>query len=298
MKILDELFFKEILEIKDLEWTPSLNLFTGILFDELKNLAGFKIREDNLTHEEREEIAKEHYKKHVEETTDEVLPYPKSFSWIDMEGVDYMTPVKNQGFCSSCTAFGSLAAAETMGKLKHKLELNLSEAQLFFKSPGFGPGDSDKLHNCKTGWYVDEALDYLQQTGVVSEKEYPYDLEDKKRPLPDGWQNRVTKITGYKKITDIKAMKSWIHQHGPLIAGMNLHIDILFYGKGIYSPVLGPAVGGHCVCVVGYSDDYNAWLCKNSWSDNWGESGYFWIKYGECGIDKEMWGIEDIIPAK
>lgn len=296
MKILDELFFNDLKKIKGMEWTPSLNLFSGLLFDELQNLAGFKIKEENLSHKEREEIAKENYKKHSVETENEILPYPKSFSWLDKGGNDYMTPVKNQGFCSSCTAFGSLAAAEVIGKLRHKTELNLSEGQLFFKSPGFGPGSSNDKHNCLTGWYVDEALDYLQSTGVVSEEEFPYNLEDKKRELPNGWENRVTKITGYKKLTDHKAMKSWIHTKSPLIAGMSLHADILLYGRGIYSPVLGHEVGGHCVCVVGYSDDYGAWLCKNSWSNNWGENGYFWIKYGECGIDAEMWGIEDIIP--
>ena len=44
-------------------------------------------------------------------------------------------------------------------------------------------------------------------------------------------------------------------------------------------------VGGHIVAVVGYDDAEQYWICKNSWGSEWGENGYFKIKYGECKID-------------
>ena len=31
--------------------------------------------------------------------------------------------------------------------------------------------------------------------------------------------------------------------------------------------------------LVGYDDDRRAWLVRNSWGPNWGESGHVWIDY-------------------
>jgi hypothetical protein len=39
------------------------------------------------------------------------------------------------------------------------------------------------------------------------------------------------------------------------------------------------------VTIVGYDDGQQCWICKNSWGPGWGESGFFRIGYGECGID-------------
>ncbi len=66
---------------------------------------------------------------------------------------------------------------------------------------------------------------------------------------------------------------------------------ILFYRKGIFINQTDNPLGGHCVCCIGYDDDKEAWLCKNSWGDQWGDGGFFWIKYGDSSIDDEMWGI-------
>ena len=47
----------------------------------------------------------------------------------------------------------------------------------------------------------------------------------------------------------------------------------------------------HAVTLVGYGHDTESdkdyWTCKNSWGENWGESGYFRIKRGSgtCGIN-------------
>ena len=38
-------------------------------------------------------------------------------------------------------------------------------------------------------------------------------------------------------------------------------------------------LGGHAVICVGYSDRRRSFLIRNSWGDEWGEGGYFWMPY-------------------
>ena len=47
----------------------------------------------------------------------------------------------------------------------------------------------------------------------------------------------------------------------------------------------GNLAGGHCVVLIGYDDGQGCWIARNSWGAGWGDSGYFRIAYGECGIE-------------
>ena len=50
---------------------------------------------------------------------------------------------------------------------------------------------------------------------------------------------------------------------------------------------------GHAICIVGWDDDFSkdnfeikpehdgAWIAVNSWSENWGDQGYFYISYDD-----------------
>ena len=64
-----------------------------------------------------------------------------------------------------------------------------------------------------------------------------------------------------------------------------------FYSGGIYEPS-GDFLGYHLVTIVGYNDDPGYWICKNSWGSNWGENGWFRIKYDVCEIEEETVYLE------
>jgi len=59
---------------------------------------------------------------------------PPYFSWRDVDGVDYVTPVKNQAPAPTCEAYALVAVLET--KMQYKLgkiyNPDLSEAHLYF----------------------------------------------------------------------------------------------------------------------------------------------------------------------
>jgi len=64
------------------------------------------------------------------------------------------------------------------------------------------------------------------------------------------------------------------------------------YAGGVYQHVSGRVEGGHAVKILGWGTDagVNYWLCANSWGPKWGESGFFRIKQGDCGIDEATYG--------
>ena len=72
----------------------------------------------------------------------------------------------------------------------------------------------------------------------------------------------------------------------------DVYADFMSYKGGIYQHVSGSRQGGHAIKIIGYGKEGNVeyWICANSWGPAWGESGYFRIAFGQCGIDKTVVG--------
>ena len=58
---------------------------------------------------------------------------------------------------------------------------------------------------------------------------------------------------------------------------------MLAYKGGVFNEKTEGKVG-HVVLLIGWDDDRQAWLVKNSWGEKWGEKGFGWIKYGSNNI--------------
>ncbi len=215
---------------------------------------------------------------------------PASFDWRNVGGKNFITPVRDQGGCGSCVAFGTTAAVEGTFRAQRNdpnLAVDLSEAHLFYcyaKAQG---------RNCGNGWWPTNALD-CYKTGVVDEACFPYTAGDQNCKLCADWQGRLTKITGWHAITSAADMKTWLSTKGPLDTCFTVYDDFFSYKSGVYKHVTGGVAGGHCVCCIGYDDGQGCWICKNSWSAGWGDGGFFRIAYGQCGIDASMWAVEGI----
>ncbi|HEV7241181.1 MAG TPA: C1 family peptidase [Thermoanaerobaculia bacterium] len=218
-----------------------------------------------------------------------------AWDWRNVSGRNFISSVKDQGSCGSCVAFGTAAALDGQARITKNIAvgdangyamLDLSEAQLFYC------GAEPAGFKCSTGWNVPAALTYAQNTGVAPEGSFPYTAGDQPCNLAYGWSSQLTTPSLWSTLNTPAAMQQRISTNGPLITAFIVYEDFFSYSSGVYI-YNGTAdeVGGHCVAVVGYSNALNAWLCKNSWGTGWGMSGYFWIGYGQCGIDALMWNI-------
>jgi C1A family cysteine protease len=210
------------------------------------------------------------------QTEQQTLVLPSSFSWRDINGVDFTTPIRNQAPYPSCESFALVAAIETMVQYKvgYPFGCDLSEAHLFFYSGG----------NIGWGSYPENDTAFLKEYGVPDEACWPYPTDKYQYPLnttsPD-WRNRTVKITDWSYLPeDITAIKTALVTNGPVPSYFLVYQDFLYHEKGIYEHKWGKSRGAHYMAIVGYNDDPGYWIVKNSWGTNYQDNGWVNIKYG------------------
>jgi len=208
---------------------------------------------------------------------------PVRIDWCD-NGGNWVTPVRDQGGCGSCWLFGAMADFESFWMIESGVpnqdDLDFSEQWVL--SCGFPEG-------CGGGW-GDQALDFIIEFGTPDEACFPYVANDDvpcSDACPDVW-DRLVFLETYEPVTPGNVNIEWINaalQYGPVHTNFDVYTDFFWYDGGVYSHVTGDPEAGHIVLIVGYDDDLQAWLAKNSWGPGWGIKGFFWIAYdSNCGF--------------
>jgi C1A family cysteine protease len=55
--------------------------------------------------------------------------------------------------------------------------------------------------------------------------------------------------------------------------------------------------GGHAVLGVGYDDNSKCFIIKNSWGENWGDKGFFYMPYDyitDSDLCADFWVIQTV----
>lgn len=290
---------QQAIQTKGHDWKAGHNHFSGTKEADTKLYGGCEHPNGDADLDRREVAAEANKSQHKAAPSDAV-------NWSDYKGHNYIDPVMDQGKCNSCVAFGTTSAVSARARFTKQLPVDspngkefsrLSPAQMFYciaERTGC---------NCRRGWNIDDALKTIMFQGVVPEDCFPYTSGDQPCKVSSHCKDKLTKIKGYNTCNTIAEMKSQLKDHGPVITSISLFSDLYTYTQGVYVPSgVGKRLGGHCVAVIGFDDEKlykahgkdqkGAWLCKNSWSTRWGEKGFFWIGYGVCGVDSEMWYTE------
>ena len=203
---------------------------------------------------------------------------PSYFDWRDVGGC---TPIKNQGNCGSCWAFGTVAPLECNIKIKTGLTVNLSEQYLVScNREGWG---------CNGGWWAHDyhggptyRTDYCGGVGAVLGSAFPYYAQDVQCdcPYPHSYLIGDWLYVGWgNQIPPVDSIKQAIMDYGPVACAVYADSDFQSYQSGIYDNYSGGGVN-HAVALVGWNDDPGYWILRNSWGTGWGEAGYMRIAYG------------------
>lgn len=198
---------------------------------------------------------------------------PEKWDWRDHEGV---TPVKDQGNCGSCWAFASVGALEGCARILDRVVYDLSEQQvLSCNTLGQGCG----------GGYWEAPFEVFSTYGAIEEQCMPYRAIDSIPCTEDACPPSVTAAELIYLEPRVESIKAACYLYGPVTVAMMVFDDFMGYSGGCY--VHGPARDvNHAVVVVGWDDTLcgGAWIVKNSWGEDWGERGYFHIRYGSADI--------------
>jgi C1A family cysteine protease len=205
-------------------------------------------------------------------------------------------PVYDQGYIGSCTACALCGLLQYLNPkfLGSRLFVYYNERKLENNIPD------------DSGAPLENGMLCLQKYGVCKEIDWPY-IPNKFAVKPpdkcykDALKHLVLKV---ENISDtLINLKSHLVLGFPFIVGIQIYKS--FESTRVYKTGIVPIpninkeilLGGHAVVCVGYNDNTQQWIMRNSWGSSWGINGYFYLPYAYLFIPNlagDMWTITNI----
>lgn len=221
---------------------------------------------------------------------------PEQFDLRNVNGKNYLTPIKNQGSYGTCWAFAASASIES-----YWLKLGLPEVALsvrnFANCHGFDWNPFD-------GGNAFLATAYLSRlSGPVYEWADPYSnmsVEGCKSFSNDSVI--PAHISRMYKASGSEVIKQLIMKYGAVATSMSTNNFNTHFNSSTNTYYYNSAQPiDHGVTIVGWDDnkvvngipsgnppEKGAWIIKNSWGSSWGDNGFFYVSYYDKYVGKEI----------
>lgn len=191
---------------------------------------------------------------------------------VDFRDHGYVSPVKFQGTCGSCWAFGTVGTVEAAYALVNNKKIVDGSEQELLSCSGTG--------SCAGGYW---AFGYVQRRGLPDEVDFRYQTNDTiacKEGIAHPY--RVENwgfISAKSEVPAVQEIKQAMSIYGPVIAGIRATEALQRHkGEGTFKEKVGGNIN-HAIIIIGWDDARHAWLIKNSWGKHWGDGGFAWIDY-------------------
>jgi len=286
---------------KQKSWTAAI--YPQLQQREVKDIINMRGGERSVLYSKPRQSGNTQFKLLRRNKTGQVKSYlPSSWDWRNVDGVNFVSDVRNQGGCGSCYAFSSL------GMLESRVNILTNNTKNYVFSTQDIVSCSQLSQGCEGGFPYLVAGRYGKDYGVVEESCNPYVGKDDScstKTCQRHYTANYKYVGGYYGGCTEEAMKRALVENGPLAVSFEVYDDFMLYKTGVYHHTgmlkskledgfraFDPfELTNHAVLLVGYGHDEQIgedyWTIKNSWGTEWGEAGYFRIRRGvdECAVE-------------
>ena len=201
-----------------------------------------------------------------------------------------ISSIRNQGRYGTCWAFGALTAMESA---------LLPEDSYMFSVDHMSMSNSFKVTQYDGGEYTMGMAYLAAWQGPVYEQDDPYGDGKTNKDLEAVKHVQEMRIIASKHIA---AIKEAVFKYGGVQTSIysslqNSTSSSRYYNKSTNSYCyIGTAKPNHEVVIIGWDDNYSkdnfsipieddgAFICQNSWGENFGDKGIFYVSYYDTNI--------------
>jgi C1A family cysteine protease len=208
--------------------------------------------------------------------------------------------VYDQGQLGSCTANAIAAAFEFDLHRQHLRDFMPSRLFIYYNERVIeGTVDTD------AGAMIRDGIKTVVKQGVCRETSWPYDVDRfAARPPAHCYTDALhRRATSYQRIPQaLTLLKVCLAAGFPFVFGFTVYNS--FESDEVAEtgvvPMPGPdeaVLGGHAVLAVGYDDQAERFLVRNSWGPDWGDGGYFTMPYDYLttrGLASDFWALNTV----
>lgn len=213
----------------------------------------------------------------------------------DLRKLGRVSPVKDQDGSGTCWAFASYGSMESC-LLPEEL-WDFSENNMKNQLSQDCPLGYDRTPDDGGNQFM--ATAYLSRwSGPATEAEDPFNPLAPAECLEFAAKKHLTRaiyVPDRKNPGDNEILKTAIMTYGAVFS--TLHFEDRSYQGGNFAYYYsGNQAANHAICLVGWNDDYDrnlfntrppkngAFIVKNSWGQEWGDQGYFYVSYYDALI--------------
>lgn len=196
-------------------------------------------------------------------------------------------PVYDQGQLGSCTANALVGALEYLEQSATKVAPRRRFVPLSRLFVYYNERVVEGTVKTDAGAMLRDGIKVLAKIGACSEPLFPYHISAfAHKPPPTAFNDALRRrIQTYAAVNQqVADLKQCLASGYPVSFGFTVYqsfqsVEVANTGIVPLPQTNEPVIGGHAVLLVGYNDADQTFLCRNSWSANWGLRGYFKMPY-------------------
>jgi C1A family cysteine protease len=209
------------------------------------------------------------------------------------------SPIENQENLGSCTANALVGNLEYLKMQQLQKVMDFSRLFVYYNERVI-----TNSVNEDSGAALRDGIKTLARLGDCPENECQYIIENfTKKPSSKAYQDALNyQILSYYRINSLHEMKHTLSTLYPFVFGFSVYES--FESPEIAKTGIVPMpnkderlIGGHAVMAVGYDENKQVFIVRNSWGASWGDKGYCYFPYdylANASLSSDTWTIRSM----